>query len=226
MLVFPHVLPQAGGGKMKQDDIVKAINKCFEEKGKRKFTQSVEFIMNFSGVDFSKQDKRVNLSVVLPNGTGKAMKVAVFADGKMAIDAKKAGADLVMSEQDIEDLAKDGPKLKTLMKDHLFFAQPNFMMQIGKHLGQTMGSRDKLPKPIAGGTIDKLAEEAKRTVKIKTKGKYLPVLACLVGTENMEPEKISENIMYVYEIISNAVGGQFVKSTYVKLTMGKPVKVF
>lgn len=210
---------------MKQEDIVNALNKCLEDKGKRKFTQSVEFIVNFSGVDFSKQDKRLNLPIVLPNGTGKTMKVAVFAEGQMAMDAKNAGADIVMSGDEIPDLAKDTPKLRKLMKDHVFFAQPNLMMQVGKHLGQVMGTRDKLPKPIVGGNISRLSEEAKKTVKIKTKGKYLPVLACLVGNENMEPEKVAENILEVYESVSNAVGKQYIKSAYVKLTMGKPIKV-
>ena len=211
---------------MKHEELNNALKKCFEDKGKRKFTQSVEFIMNFGGVDFSKQDKKLNLSIVLPNGTGKTMKVAVFADGNMALDAKKAGVDLVMSVDEMADLSKDRPRLKKLMVDHVFFAQPSLMMQVGKNLGQIMGTREKLPKPIVGGTIEKLAEEAKRTIKIKTKGKYLPVLACIVGTENMEEEKISENIIEVYETVLNTVGKHFVKSAYVKLTMGKPVKVF
>ncbi|MFH1448405.1 MAG: 50S ribosomal protein L1, partial [Candidatus Micrarchaeota archaeon] len=199
---------------MKHEELNNALKKCFEDKGKRKFTQSVEFIMNFGGVDFSKQDKKLNLSIVLPNGTGKTMKVAVFADGNMALDAKKAGVDLVMSVDEMADLSKDRPRLKKLMVDHVFFAQPSLMMQVGKNLGQIMGTREKLPKPIVGGTIEKLAEEAKRTIKIKTKGKYLPVLACIVGTENMEEEKISENIIEVYETVLNTVGKHFVKSAY------------
>ena len=202
------------------------LKTCLEDKGKRKFTQSVEFIMNFKGVDFSKQNSRLNVSVILPNGTGRTVKVAVFADGQLAMDAKKAGTDLVMSGADIPDLAKDKVKLKQLMKDYIFFAQPNLMMQIGKNLGQLMGVKDKLPKPIVGGSIEKLAEAERRTVRLKSKGKYLPVASCLVGNENMEIEKLAENITQVYEAVSNSVGKQSLKSAYVKLTMGKPVKVF
>ena len=211
---------------MKQEDLMKALGSCLEEKGKRKFTQSVEFIINFKGVDFTKQDSRLNLSVPLPNGTGKSVKVAVFADGQLALDAKKFGTDLVMSGADIPELAKDKIKLKLLMKDHVFFAQPNLMMQVGKNLGQVMGVKDKLPKPIVGGSLEKLAEAEKRTVKLKSKGKYLPVVSCLVGVETMAPEKIAENITQVYDAISNIVGKQSLKSAYVKLTMGKPVRVF
>ncbi len=202
------------------------LKTCLEDKGKRKFTQSVEFIMNFKGVDFSKQNSRLNVSVILPNGTGRAVKVAVFADGQLAMDAKKAGTDLVMSGAEIPDLAKDKVKLKQLMKDYIFFAQPNLMMQIGKNLGQLMGVKDKLPKPIVGGSIEKLAEAERRTVRLKSKGKYLPVASCLVGNENMEIEKLAENITQVYDAVSNSVGKQSLKSAYVKLTMGKPVKVF
>ncbi len=205
---------------------MKALGSCLEEKGKRKFTQSVEFIINFKGVDFTKQDSRLNLSVPLPNGTGKGVKVAVFADGQLALDAKKFGADLVMSSADIPELAKDRIKLKLLMKDHVFFAQPNLMMQVGKNLGQIMGVKDKLPKPIVGGSLEKLAEAEKRTVKLKSKGKYLPVVSCLVGIETMAPEKIAENITQVYDAVTNVVGKQSLKSAYVKLTMGKPVRVF
>jgi large subunit ribosomal protein L1 len=211
---------------MKQEELMNALKACLEDKSKRKFTQSVEFVVNFRGVDFAKQDNRLNLSVALPNGTGKNVKVAVFADGQLAMDAKKAGADLVLSGAEIPDLAKDKAKLKILMKDHVFFAQPNLMMQVGKNLGQVMGTRDKLPKPIVGSSIEKLAEVEKRTVKLKSKGKYLPVASCRVGNENMDAEKIAENIMQVYEAVSNAVGKQSLKSAYVKLTMGKPVKVF
>jgi len=211
---------------MKQEELMNVLKTCLEDKGKRKFTQSVEFIMNFKGVDFSKQNSRLNVSVVLPNGTGRAVKVAVFADGQLAMDAKKAGTDLVMSGAEIPDLAKDKVKLKQLMKDYIFFAQPNLMMQIGKNLGQLMGVKDKLPKPIVGGSIEKLAEAERRTVRLKSKGKYLPVASCLVGNENMEIEKLAENITQVYEAVSNSVGKQSLKSAYVKLTMGKPVKVF
>ncbi|MFH0817024.1 MAG: 50S ribosomal protein L1 [Candidatus Micrarchaeota archaeon] len=211
---------------MKQEDIMKALNTCLEDKGKRKFTQSVEFVLNFKDVDFTKQTSRLNLSVALPNGTGKVVKLAVFAEGQLALDAKKLGADLIMSGADIPELAKNKIKLKLLMKDHVFFAQPNLMMQVGKNLGQVMGVKDKLPKPIVGGSLDKLAEAEKRTIKLKSKGKYLPVASCLVGNETMPPEKLVENITSVYDAVSNSVGKQSLKSAYVKLTMGKPVRVF
>ncbi len=221
--MYCHV---AGGNEMKQEDLLKALSTCLEEKGKRKFTQSVEFIVNFKGVDFTKQNSRLNVAVALPHGTGKSIKLAVFAEGQLAMDAKKAGADLVLSGAEIPDLAKDRTRLKLLMKDHIFFAQPNLMMQVGKNLGQVMGVKDKLPKPIVGGAIEKLAEAEKRTVRMKSKGKYLPVASCLVGTETMESEKLVDNITQVYEAVSNAVGKQSLKSGYVKLTMGKPVRVF
>ena len=211
---------------MKQEDIMGALKACLEEKGKRKFTQSVEFIVNFKGVDFTKQDARLNLSIPLPNGTGKKLGLAVFADGQLGMDAKKMGADVVMSGAEIPELAKDKVKLKQMMKGYVFFAQPSLMMMVGKNLGQVMGTKDKLPKPIIGGSLDKLAEAERRTVKLKSKGKYLPTVSCLVGNENMEAEKIVENINQVYEAVSNSVGKQSLKSGYINLTMGKPVKVF
>ena len=75
-----------------------ALNKAMEEKGKKKFKQSVEIIINIRSVDLSKSENRLNLDILLPKGKGgKELKSAVFADGPMAEEAKKAGADLVIT---------------------------------------------------------------------------------------------------------------------------------
>ncbi|MCX6777500.1 MAG: 50S ribosomal protein L1 [Candidatus Micrarchaeota archaeon] len=201
----------------------KALGECLKDKGKRKFTQAVELILNFQGIDFGKQQNKQNIEVVLPNGTGKDAKLAIFAEGQLALDAKKEGAEIIAPE-DIPRLAADKARLKLLMKTHVFLAQPNLMMVVGKHLGQAMGTRDKLPKPIIGN-IKGVADNAKRSVKLKTKGKCLPVLQCSIGTETMEQAKLLENAMAVYDTVATKLGAYSIKSVYVKLTMGKACKV-
>ena len=207
------------------ENFEKAFTESLADKGKRKFTQRAELIINFKGIDFGKQENRLKVEVVLPKGTGKEMKIAVFTDGgQVALDAKNAGFDTISSAE-ITELASDKPKLKALMKSHGFLAEPKLMMTVGKHLGQVLGTRDKLPKPLVGSKMAALADRVRRTVKIRSKGKYLPVAQCAVGNENMGPGDLAENAYAVYDAIKGKVGDQYVKSIYVKLSMGKAVKV-
>ena len=82
--------------------IQEALAKVFEDKGKRKFKQSVELIVNFRGIDFSKTEHRLNLDVALPKGKGgKEPKIAVIAEEAMANQAKNAKADLIILSQEI-----------------------------------------------------------------------------------------------------------------------------
>ncbi|MFH1285237.1 MAG: 50S ribosomal protein L1 [Candidatus Micrarchaeota archaeon] len=210
---------------MEKNKLAEVVSKALESKGSRKFTQAVELIINFKGIDFNKPDKRLNLEIALPKGTGKNTKLAVFAEGQMALDAKTAGADSILSSADITKLANDRAKLKILLKDHVLIAQPNLMMVIGKNLGQVLGTKDKLPKPIIGGNIKDIGERAKKTIKLKSKGKYLPVLQCLVGTELMSVDDLTENIEAVLEAVRAKVGEYAIRSAYVKLTMSAPQKL-
>ncbi len=206
-----------------KENIRKAIEKALEDKGKRKFKQSVEFIINFRGIDFKKPENRLNLSIVLPHEPPKKRKIAVFAEGQTAFDAKKAGF-TVFEPQDIEELSKDKKRLKSLAKEYEFIAEPKLMVQVGKSLGQVLGPRGKLPRPIVG-SLEATAKQVNSSVRIMTKGKYLPVVQCAIGTEDMSPNDLADNAEAVYEKIRAKVGDQYIKSLYVKLTMGKAVKV-
>lgn len=203
----------------------KAIEKALEAKGKRKFTQSVELVMNFKGIDFSKTANRLNIDVVLPKGLGKKNhKVVVFAEDKTAGKAKESGADLIITPDKLTDFAKDKKNLKLLVKDHVFLSEPKLMGIVAKNLGQFLGVRGKAPKPLIGN-IEQMISNAKKAVRIVTKGKYLPVLQCLVGSEDMSADELSENAEAVLEKIVQKTGPHSMKSVYFKTTMGKPAKV-
>jgi len=210
---------------MDKKQLLTAIQKALEDKGKRKFTQSVEIIINARGVDFSKSENRVNLDIPLPKGKGgKELKVAVIGDEATTAQAKKAGADLIILPNEIESY-KEPKKLKELAENYSLLAQPNQMAAVAKSLGQVLGKKGKLPKPIVGN-IAQLIDSAKRSVRVTTKGKYLPVLQAFIGTENMSAEDLVENAEAVYEAVKNKIGGDGnIKSVYVKLTMSKPAKV-
>ena len=206
-----------------EQNLREAIENAFKDKGKRNFKQTVELMINFRGIDFTKTENRLNIEIPLPKGRGKEMKVAVFADGQMASDAKKVGADLVIGSAEISELAKDKSRLKKLLKDHVFIAEPKLMVQIGKELGQVLGARGKMPKPIVG-KIDDMIARVKRTVTLRNKGKYMPVLHVPVGTEDMNVDDIIENINAVLDAVRSKVSDSNIKNVYVKLTMGKAYK--
>ncbi len=196
-----------------------------ENKGKRKFKQTVELAVNFKGIDFTNQNNRLNLAVTLPNGRGKTNKVAIFASDRPIIEeAQKNGIEVIKAE-DIPTIATDKQKLAELAKYSLM-AQPSLMPTIAKYLGQYLGPRGKMPKPLLPGTsLSKMVEQLNKQVVVKTGGKFLPTVHCPIGTEDMEPKKIFENMQEVLNNIIAKTGKNNIKSVYVKLTMSKPLKL-
>lgn len=209
---------------MDRKKISDALNKALEEKGKRKFKQSVEIILNFKSIDFSKPENRLNLDIVLPKGKGaKTPKIAVIGDEGTVSDAKKAGADLTILPNEIASYAAKG-KIAMLANEYSLLAQPNQMAAIAKSLGQYLGPRGKLPKPLVGRIPEAIAR-AKKSVRIVSKGKYLPTVQAFVGTEEMNAQDLLENTEAVYDAIKAKIPEGNIKSVYMKLTMGRAVRV-
>jgi large subunit ribosomal protein L1 len=201
-----------------------ALNAALEDKGKRKFTQSVELIVNMRGIDFSKSENRLNLDIMLPKGKGgKELKIGVIAEDAIGNEAKKAGADLVIPPGEIPSWAAK-EKITDLADNYVLLAQPNQMGAVAKSLGQYLGPRGKLPNPIVGN-VGQMIERAKKSVRIVSKGKYLPTAQVFVGTEVMEAADLQENIEAVYDSIKSKMSESNIKSIYIKLSMGKPARV-
>jgi len=209
---------------MDKKTINDALTKALESKGSRKFTQSMEMMVNFRGIDFTKAENRLNLDILLPKGKGKEQKVIVFADGQMALDAKNAGAADVIDAAGIAKLAADKGRLAIMSKSCEFIAQPSLMISVGKSLGQVLGARGRLPRPVVGNVKDAI-EQAKRRVRMVSKGKYLPVAQCLIGSEAMPVADLVENFNAVYDKVQAKATEPSIKSIYVKLSMGAPVKI-
>ncbi|MDE1868997.1 MAG: 50S ribosomal protein L1 [Candidatus Micrarchaeota archaeon] len=193
-------------------------------KGKRKFNQSVELAINFTGMDFSKQDNRLNLEVKLPNGKGKELKMMVFADDSKILEtAQKAGAKTAKGS-DLTSIATDKDKMNELLQYELI-AQPSLMPLIAKSLGQFLGPRNKMPKPLIGADAATIIGNVAKSVYLRSKGKYLPTVHCMVGTEKMPVDEITANIDEVLNAVIKKVGKQHIKSVYAKLTMSEPMKL-
>jgi large subunit ribosomal protein L1 len=203
---------------MEDEKIRKGIEKALEEKGKRNFVQTVEMIINFKNVDFSKQENRLNLTIFLPNGLGKEKEVVIFSD---SLEAKKYGR--VITSKEIEALSKNKKELEKL-KDAILLADPKLISVVLRYLGQYLGPRGKIPKVITR-SLEEEIREARSSIKLQSKGRYLPTIQCPIGSESMSIDQLTENAKKVLEEISTKVQKGNIKNIYFKLTMGKAVKV-
>jgi large subunit ribosomal protein L1 len=205
-----------------QEEVSKYIS---ENKGKRKFKQSVELAINFKNLDFSKQDNRINLEIILPNGKGKIRKIAVFANEKNLIAEAEKNDVEVIRDTDLPAIAADSARMTSLLNYELI-AQPNLMPIIARNLGQFLGPRNKMPKPLLGNiNLGTTVKDLNKRIVIRNKGKFLPTVHCVVGQEDMDAEKLYGNINEVMENITKKVGPNHIKSVYLKLTMAKPVQI-
>ena len=214
-------------GDIMKEKLIEAIKKAKENSKKRNFVQSMELIMNFSNVDFSKPQNRIDLEITLPKGRGKERKICAIVGDEM-INIAKQLVDRVITKDELQSF--DKKKAKKLANEYdMFVAQADLMPLVGRYLGQALGPRNKMPKPVPPNekAFETIVNKLKDTVKIKTKGKFLPTLHTAIGTEDMKDEDLAENAEAVLEAIidklPNKIGN--IKSIYVKTTMGKPVKV-
>lgn len=211
---------------MKQE-ILEAVKKAKEESKPRNFTQSVDVVITIKDLDVKKPENRIDEEVLLPNGRGKDVKIAFIADGELALQAKNAGADLVINKGELEEMGKDRKEAKKIANRHDFFvAQADMMPLVGRFLGPVLGPRKKMPKPVPA-TIkpEPIMERLKSTVKVRIKDQ--PVIQALVGTQDMDDELIAANIESVLAVLDQKLekGRSQIKSMYVKTTMGPVTRV-
>lgn len=209
-------------------DFKKALEEVKSKSKKRKFVQSIELIMNFKGINFSKPDSRINLEVVLPKGRGKKIKIAVMAGDALITQAKEK-ADKVIKKDEILKLGKNKKELKKLASEYDYFlCQTDLMALVGKHLGQVLALRDRMPKPVPPTTkLEPLIRRLERTVRVKNKGKFMPTIQTPIGTEEMSDEDVIENAKYVFESVKDKLPNKEgnIRSIYLKMSMGPAIKV-
>lgn len=185
---------------MKQE-ILEAVKKAKEDAKPRNFTQSIDVVINIKDLDVKKPENRIDEEVFLPQGRGKDVRIVFIADGELALQAKNAGADLVITKSDLEELGKDRKEAKRMANTYNFFvAQADMMPLVGRFLGPVLGPRKKMPKPVpASAKPDPIIDRLKNTVNIRIKNQ--PVIQALVGTQEMDDEHIAENIETILGIL-------------------------
>ena len=194
-----------------------------EKTAKAKFDETVEVHVRL-GVDSRHADQQVRGAVVLPNGTGKDVKVAVFAKGDLAKAAQDAGADFV-GDMDLMQKIQGG-----WMEFDVCIASPDMMGVVGR-LGKVLGPRGLMPSPKAGTvTMDvaKAVQEAKAG-KIEYRLEKSNIIHCPIGKVSFGTDKLLENFNALLDAIikakPEAAKGQYIKSCAVASTMGPGVRI-
>jgi len=189
-----------------------------KEVSKVKFNESVDISVNL-GVDPKKSDQVVRGATVLPNGSGKEVRVAVFTDGDNAKAATEAGADVV----GMDDLAAEVKKGN--MDFDVVIASPDAMRVVGQ-LGQILGPRGLMPNPKVGTVTPNVAEAVKnaKSGQVRYRVDKAGIIHCSVGTVKFDVQQLKENIDgLVADLIKakpTAAKGVFLKKISVSTTMG------
>lgn len=215
---------------MNISQIETALRTCREQSKKRKFRQSVELYVNFKGIDFSKAQNRVDVTVTLPFATGKGEnKILVFAKDKQFLLELEGKATRIIAENEIATIDKKSAA-KLADEYDLILAEGPVMLTVGKFLGQELAPKGKLPKPIQPDlqSFENALKQVKGSIRISNKkGKFMPMVHALIGHEQMTDAELAQNALSVYQSLLNVLPGkqQNIKSAVVKLTMGKPFKI-
>ena len=197
--------------------------KLVKEFATAKFNETVDAAVNL-GIDASKSDQQVRGSTVMPNGTGKTVRVAVFTSGKNQELARAAGADIV----GLEDLAAQ-VKAGEINFDRVI-ASPDAMRVVGQ-LGQILGPRGLMPNPKVGtvtpdvATAVKNAKAGQVTYRVDKAG----IIHCTIGKANFEVQQLKENLAALIADLQkakpSASKGQYLKRVAISSTMGPGVVV-
>ena len=201
------------------DDALKLV----KETAVAKFDESVDVAVNL-GIDAKKSDQTVRGSVVLPAGTGKKVRVAVFAQGDKAKIATDAGADIVGFD-DLAAKVKEG-----FMDFDVVIATPDAMKVVGQ-LGQILGPRGLMPNPKVGtvsadvGTAVKNAKAGQVQYRTDKAG----IIQCTIGRASFTPDQLKTNLMALIEALNKSrpqgTKGIYLKKISLSSTMGAGVRV-
>ncbi len=197
--------------------------KLLKDNAKAKFDETVEVAMNL-GVDPKHADQMVRGVVALPHGSGKSMRVAVFAKGDKAKDAQEAGADLVGAE-DLADKINAGE-----MNFDRVIATPDMMGVVGK-LGKVLGPRGLMPNPKLGTvTMDvKTAIKNAKAGEVQFRVEKAGIVHAGIGKASFSAQQLADNVKAFVDAIMKAkpagAKGTYIKKISVSSTMGPGIKI-
>ncbi len=203
--------------RTKQYSVIEAVS-ILKELGTAKFNEAIDVSVNL-GVDPRKSDQNVRGATVLPNGTGKTVRVAVFTQGPNADAAKAAGADIVGME-DLAELVKKGE-----MNFDVVIASPDAMRVVGQ-LGQILGPRGLMPNPKVGTVTADVATAVKnaKSGQVRYRTDKGGIIHCTLGKVTFEATDIQGNLEALLSDLRKAkptaAKGIYIKKITLSSTMG------
>ena len=208
--------------RMKNYPLDEALN-IVKTTASAKFDESVDVAINL-GIDAKKSDQNVRGTAVMPRGTGKNVRVAVFAEGNAAEAAKKAGADIV-GFQDLADQIKQGK-----IEFDLAIATPEAMKIVGQ-LGQILGPRGLMPNPKVGTVTPNVAKavESAKAGQAQFRTDKAGIVHCAIGKASFEADALKENFLSLVAALNKvkpaASKGAFLKKVTISTTMGPGIRL-
>lgn len=194
-----------------------------KESATAKFNESIDLAVNL-GIDAKKSDQAVRGSVVLPAGTGKTVRVAVFAQGDKAKEAQEAGADIV----GFEDLAAE---IKSgVINFDVAIASPDAMRVVGQ-LGQILGPRSLMPNPKVGTVTMDIAGAVKnaKAGQVQFRADKTGIIHCTIGRASFEIAALKQNLLALIDALNKAKPasskGAYLRKVSVSSTMGIGVRI-
>jgi len=215
---------------MDKEQIQAAIAKAKDISDKRNFKQSFDLIINLRGLDLKKQEHQIDAFITLPHSRGKKVKICALVGPELEGHAKQVCDSVIVSDN--FERHKDKKDIRKIANSFDFFiAQANMMPKVATVFGRIFGPRGKMPNPKSGcivapnANLKPLYEKLQRTVRASAKS--VPLVQCAIGREDMEINDVAENALTVYNSLLQLLPNEKhnIKGVYVKLTMGKPVKV-
>ena len=204
-------------------DTAEAMNLVCQTS-KAKFDETIEVHLRL-GVDSRHADQQVRGAVVLPHGTGKKVRVLVFAKGDKAKEAEAAGADFVGAEELVDKI-----KNESWFDYDVCVATPDMMGIVGR-IGRVLGPKGLMPNPKSGTvTMDVTKAIADiKAGKVEYRVDKTSIVHCPIGKKSFEPEKLQENLKTLMDAIikakPSAAKGTYLKSVVVSSSMGPGVKI-
>ena len=215
---------------MDKEQVQSALIKAKDISAKRNFKQTYDLILNLKGLDLKKQEHQIDTFIALPHSKGKKTKICALIGPELAEQAE-ATCDSVILSDNFEKY-KDKKEIRKIANSFDYFiAQANIMPKVATVFGRVFGPRGKMPNPKSGcivapnANLKPLYEKLQRTIRVNVKS--APLIQCAIGTEDMNVNEIAENVVTVFNSLLQLLPNERhnIKDVYVKLTMGKPVKV-
>ena len=197
--------------------------KILKESPDAKFDETIELAFRL-GIDPRKADQMVRGTISLPNGTGRSVRVAVFAQGEKAQEARDAGADIVGADDLLEEVMKGNIDFDATV------ATPDMMASVGK-AGRVLGPRGLMPNPKTGTVtmdIGKAVQDIKGG-KVEYRTDRTGNVHCIIGKKSFTQQQIAENYLAVVEELlrarPSAAKGKYIKSLTIASTMGPGITI-